>query len=634
MTQSAFQNDFSLLDDERFGGKPTPQGPPTEPRQRPAQPVNDRSLLNDEKFGQPQITLRQDFMLGLIKEDPNLQVEFLKKQGFDSKLVDGEAKIKKGAKFVPFSAEGIDFGDVLRFAPEIVEGFLGALTTSAKVVGATLAPVTGGASFAAATTFGGLTTGGVELGKQALAKGLDLREDIDLTRVARQAVIGAGLGGAFSGVGQLATKAKRGIETLRFGRPSQRIPDVAEIKRIKAQSKEVGLKPSPAQLSRDPAIRAKAALDVKLPKTAEAKQAAANRLTLEELADDLVKNKTERGVTEVKQKFVEEITESVNKRLAPAEKIYREVEAIFPTVKADKKVFKKLLPKLKKEAFAGDPQARGAILRLERELDRVSTLDQLKAFRTSLRGSFGDTQNSNVLRIRDQFYDAATVARTDSLTGAVKVRKGVLTLEQAEVVKAKIGKADKIWKDTTKLINRAIFKEGKVAKFGPKRTLREVVGTKEPDKILDFLRQTNVTRAQALKELSPKGFRELANLRISKIAKSAEMIDGNISMNRLLKEIEKNEDGIAKLLFGDNQIKRMKVVKEFLQNIPKDANPSGTATGNVLLNTFLRVANLPFSAIETTVRVGGKPVVKTSAFVGLSALWDELLKNDNKEEPK
>ena len=158
------------------------------------------------------VSLKERAMLGLIKEDPELQVRFLQRQGHDAQVVNGEAKINRNGKFESYNPEGLDFGDVLEWAPEIVEGVAGVLATGAKILGTAGGPV----GLGIASVAGGATTAAAEFGKQSLAKGLGLRDDINEKRVIRQGLIGAAVPGAgkligktvkFLGGGGSATRA-------------------------------------------------------------------------------------------------------------------------------------------------------------------------------------------------------------------------------------------------------------------------------------------------------------------------------------------------------------------------------------------------------------------------------------------
>jgi hypothetical protein len=138
------------------------------------------------------VTARERAMLGLIKEDPELQVRFLQRQGFEAKLSDkGEAVVRRGDQFESYNPEGIDVGDFLEYLPEAAEAVAGVAATGAKVMGALGAPATGGASVAAGAGLGGLITGAAEMAKQETAMQLGLRDEADLGRVGRQAALGA-----------------------------------------------------------------------------------------------------------------------------------------------------------------------------------------------------------------------------------------------------------------------------------------------------------------------------------------------------------------------------------------------------------------------------------------------------------
>ena len=116
-------------------------------QQPQAQPIDDESVaapqairndLVQRAIAQPRsnITMKQRAMMGLIKEDPQLQQKFLERQGFETRIQDGVVQVRQGNQFVPANPEGFDLGDIVEYLPEVVEGVAGAVATGTKVMGA------------------------------------------------------------------------------------------------------------------------------------------------------------------------------------------------------------------------------------------------------------------------------------------------------------------------------------------------------------------------------------------------------------------------------------------------------------------------------------------------------------------
>ena len=160
-----------------------------------------------------------------------------------------------------------------------------------------------------------------------------------------------------------------------------------------------------------------------------------------------------------------------------------------------------------------------------------------------------------------------------------------------------------------------------------KREAAEAIEKVIPEKRAEkFLPSRDVAKAQALKELSPEGFEELARAKIAQIAEKATSTAkgsfGRVNPQAVAKEIDKLSPEIAEQMFGKEGVKKAKALSKFYRAIPGDINPSGTATtADLLLFPFRQISSMSLSAVNTFLRVKG-PVAKTALFVELSRSMD------------
>lgn len=101
--------------------------------------------------------------------------------------------------------------------------------------------------------------------------------------------------------------------------------------------------------------------------------------------------------------------------------------------------------------------------------------------------------------------------------------------------------------------------------------------TKDNSKFLSFLQENYPEQAALLANLKRSQFRTAPGA----------MIDGQIQPKKLLNEINKLEPEIKDFLFNKDQIQTIKDAQTWIESLPKDANPSGTAAMNVSLREIL-----------------------------------------------
>lgn len=355
------------------------------------------------------ITTEMRFNIGLIKEDPRLQVEYLKRKGVDAYLSDDDQVIVDGR---PFRGSEFSFQDFAEWIPEIIEGGADAVLTGTKVMGALGAPATGGASIAAASAVGGLVTGGLETARQSMAIGRGLRPELDPGRILKKAAIGAAVPAAVSGLGKV----------IGSGLHKAGILEAAE---------EIGTKATPAMLAEPGSVVGKAqafaesglekqgmgVFGIPLRVKRQKQREAANQA-----AEEILSLKSERSGLEVGEQFAEEVKRSVQAKLKPAEELYSEVSEKLGDIPVDRDVLWDALKKLEKR-MKFSKEGTFTIRGIESKIGDIKTLEDLKLFRTSIRDEIPGTAPKNVKAVVDDMYQAATKARSDSFKAFIKEKQ-------------------------------------------------------------------------------------------------------------------------------------------------------------------------------------------------------------------
>jgi len=149
--------------------------------------VKSQEML-EESFKKPHrdITGKMRFHIGLIRDDPQLQVEYFKRKGIDAQVgEDGEVLVaEKDGILRPFRGSEWSFQDFAEWIPEIIEGGAAAVLTAGKLASGAIA---GPAGLAGASAISGAVTGGLEAAKQGVAISQDLRPGFDAGRIGTKA---------------------------------------------------------------------------------------------------------------------------------------------------------------------------------------------------------------------------------------------------------------------------------------------------------------------------------------------------------------------------------------------------------------------------------------------------------------
>jgi hypothetical protein len=570
---------------------PGPAGIPGAPApefQQADRPLGGASALAQAALAIPpaEVTLKQRAMLGLIKEDPELQMKYLQRQGFESVIENNEVKVRgPSGDLVPFNPEGVDVGDFVEYLPEAVEGVVGAVATGAKVLGAIGAPVTGGGSLAAASALGGATTAATEAGKQGLAASLGLREGLDPARIARQGAIGAAVPPVLAGAGKAIGGAARGLGQAIF-RGKGALPIDKEA--IEASTELIGGRATPAQLSNNPITRVTESLLSKmrlgLGGIALRQQQRVNQVAAIEASEEILANRSNKLPEVIGDDFAEKVMTSISKKLAPATKLYGELDVSLKNVPADKKALQEGFASIL-ESLRTSPEGIAALNKFKPIIDGLETVDDIKNFRTNIAREIGANASDNAKIAADKLYAMATKVRTSSYDNAINELKRIGepgSEKGLQAMKQKLAEADRIWSETTKLAERALLAPGKKFTGGVEGGARKALfeGVKAEERVGKFL--GSAQQAEALEQLSKEGFDEAASAKAFQIYSNS-IGTGKGSQGRLLpqkvaRELDKLSPSVAKQIFGDHGVKKAKALQTLWRAIPEDYNPSGTAS--------------------------------------------------------
>jgi hypothetical protein len=530
--------------------------------------------------------MMEEFTIGLNKLQPEKQAEFLRDRDYAARVDEkGEVMVDRGQGFEPFNPEGFDAGDVARWFPEVIVGGLEAIGTGSKVLGAIAAPGTAGLSLLAGSAIGGAAGALGEAAIQTGAKLAGVRDEFDVGEIGKQGVIGATIPGVF-GLGTKAVKA--GAKAL------QAAPGTRQV--VQEAAETIGAKATPGQLIGSPTLQGFESIQSKQIGTLGGRQL-----------------KSGRSALEVGGEIREKLTGSITKKLAKAEDLYGEVLTSTKTVPAVTGKLESGIDKIAADMrFSTDGEA--FLSRIRNKLANVENVEDLRLLRTSIMDEVPPTAAKNVKITADRLYGLLTKARSDSYRAAVKELKRIGepgSEKGLEGLIKKLDEADRLYAETASEVTNSLLGKGKHLKGGVKRgAARAVEGVADEKLAGRLLPKGDLARAQALKKLSPEAFKSARSQLIEDIAQKATptaqgSIDQGFNPKVIFKEIDKMGPEMAEMIFGKDGVKKAEALKTFYKSIPKDVNPSGTATtlSNIeFLRPIRQAESLTISALRAILK--------------------------------
>lgn len=173
------------------------------------------------------------------------------------------------------------------------------------------------------------------------------------------------------------------------------------------------------------------------------------------------------------------------------------------------------------------------------------------------------------------------------LLTAGKESAGAAGTTQAKGLLKQIKETNKAYGQLSKEVQGATGSKG-MKGSGPTDILNQVDKMK-PEQVAAAFDLTNVDKLRALKQFSPESFEIARQQRIGQLL-DTHMLGGKINLNALAKTVNKLPRDVQELLFPQGFPETAKDIKVLLDSMPKNFNPSGTASQ---IKWYERAKNIP-----------------------------------------
>lgn len=577
----------------------------------------------------------------LIDRDPILQQKYLEKKGYITKHTPEGLLVRRPdeLQFSQFDPEGIDRFDLLDVAVDIGQALA---EGAATVGGASLGFLGGGVpgAIAGGMAAAGATAGVIETGKQAIAQGMDMREEFDPSRIGQDVLIGAGS----AVLGPVAGKALKGTGRLISKTAPKMVDEAAEI--IKA-GKKLGIKPALRQLYDNDTIRL---LEENLTKRLGTvggsmirKTAKKTQKQLDDIAEAMIGKSKNIDLVDVGENAKNNIKKMTKWWLTPIEATYDRVTDFLKSADeyVDYDYMNKGIARIA-EDHKFNKGAKSTIKFFKDSIDEVKNLDQLKQLRTNVGDAIREAKakrNFGAVRALSDIYDMATKARSRSLDMMIDNADDVDSA-LAQAAKSALKKADKDYATVNSMLKQALTRRHKKAV----QSVKSMVDGFDELTDIDFYRKMlNTNDPKQIKELKiqfPETFQILREGKIAEIAKAATFAKKNtLRIGTIMDRIEKMPKASKELIFGDDVIGKVKDLQTLFRTLPPPLNPSGTSHnlmsptgwGKILISNFASLADSARLKILTNQNALGQfleNAAETIGDAGAVAIAQGIIRNE------
>jgi len=512
----------------------------------------------------------------LIDKEPEVQAEYLKRKGYQTRIIDGEVEAKQPGdiNFKKIDPSGFDKWDVTDVISDIGEAVFSSMAGTSTVVTGPGAIVAGPAAAAGASA-------AYEAGKQTIAKIAGVRDEM-----AAQPIVESGiLGGLGEAGGRLVSAAFKGISKgLGLAGAAAGIQKKAGTEAIEAASKEIGATPTAGMLTDSPLVstleeniyRRKGTLGgMGLRKTIEANKKAAKKT-----AETIVADASSKTSYEIGQEVAENVSSQLAGRIQPAIDIYEKYDGVFRMARPKKTEVEYIFENVA-DKYPFNEKAQGLIAKFKQIAvgegageTAVKNLDQLKQLRTEIGAAMSEETNKRTKQALGDIYKELTNLRTNTI---LKYAKGE-SEEFFKQVERDIFAADKLYAEGMRDAKRLIGGDvGDRMAGGAMQTIEEFMrDTNKATLVKDILKIGNPERVEFFKKSYPDIFKQLREGAIADIAERAS-IKGEVDPAKLVKILKAIPKESRAMILGDAPEKKFQALRTYLDNIPSIQNPSGTA---------------------------------------------------------
>lgn len=316
----------------------------------------------------------------------------------------------------------------------------------------------------------------------------------------------------------------------------------------------------------------------------------------------------------------EKLTARLRVQSSPIEEMYKTIKNDFDVISLDKGAIqgiKSELSAMKELTLSPKSVESQAIKRVLDELDNLKTVDDIKQYKSLLRGSVAPTASSSEKRIIGIISDKLRIAEEESIVNTAKAL-GVTDATKAAQVADLVNQrkvANALYKDFITDVKTLSERLGKgrvhgledALHFINERLTPEEVATKifakKDSEFLNFFAKKFPEEMALVRDYQKQALREASTL------------NGVLNPKKLFNNINKLEPEIQGHIFDQAELNKLKKAEIYLDSFPKRFNPSGTSE----MMAFRQAFESPKMSVIANVRDAG-----IEKFIKLAHLSPEI----------
>jgi hypothetical protein len=325
--------------------------------------------------------------------------------------------------------------------------------------------------------------------------------------------------------------------------------------------------------------------------------AAAERAVVNSFGDPV-----EQSLAQVGDSVKGTLKSKIESQYEPIEALYKQVSAIGQAVPVNKAGLAELKTGLNELKSTAGLEESYLIRRMSKTLEEAQSVEQLRAFKTSMNNNKNPTtkfMRGRIAELIDNLEENSilTAAKKASVDDAL-VKKYFDAHTQARA-------GYRAFKQDLEELGAVL---GKKRIYG-KQDFLDFIDDLEPEKLTDKLfAKKNSNFLKFFKEKFPEEMQQVLSYQKSKLL-NASMKDGVVNVNSVMRNLDKLEPEVKSMMFTPAELSKIKSAKTYMESLPGPINPSGTSKSEA----YRRFLSNPISAATETARDLGVQAVLTRA---------------------
>lgn len=541
----------------------------------------------------------------IIDEDPALQVEFLKRQGYEARFNNGNLEARKeGEVFSVVDPSRFEISDIFDITGDLVTGAVEGFVTGLRAL-------SGPFGFMATAPVGAATSGSLELGKQFIANQMGLRNDYNIERAA----VKAGVGAIAPLLPRIAGKAPSLIGDIHKYELKPNAPELQQI------GQRMGAVPTKGMLNKNPlGQELENVLWQSRPVTGLNRdlinQVQSNIDATDKYAEGLFKNRSGMSKVDAGREIQPSIVAKLNEKIDRSEKLYSGLEEKLGLrgFVVDKSPINKNLDVLETQ-FKFDKTGRGWAEDIRTELDKLNTINDLRLFNRRLNNDIQRYHVSDppLARASQILLDRSKALIDETFNGIIENKALDLSRvspdKAAEFTKYINGLRNDL-KNANRLYAEANFEAGSILRTpqtakmekGPVSMKVAKIEGKDFQKLWnDMYSGGNLKKSQWLEKTYPDEFNLARNTRLQQLWDQAitKRTSNNQSFgSKISQRIRSLSDTEKEILFGKEGIAKANDLATWFANQPITVGPSGTPKGLEIMGGITNLSGKSLNAFR------------------------------------